>query len=85
MLRQFSTSEESSGFADAMRARLRYRIVRNYRDRPGRGCTLARGLTLAEAQAWCHDPETSSSTCTDAVGRARTRRLGPWFDGYSEE
>ena len=40
------------------------------------------GVTLNEARAHCADPETSSSTCTGRVGRARTRRLGAWFDGY---
>jgi hypothetical protein len=57
-----------------------YRIVRMYQNGPKR--TILRGLTLAEAQAHCSDPETSSSTCTGKVGKARTRKLGPWFDGY---
>jgi len=58
-----------------------YKIVRRYfNDTPRR--TIQSNLTLAEAQAHCSDPETSSSTCTSAVGKARTRRLGAWFDGY---
>ena len=62
----------------------RYKIQRLYfKDHPRR--TIARGLTLEEAQAHCSDPETSSSTCTSAAGKARTRRLGPWFDSYTEE
>lgn len=46
--------------------------------------TIAKGLTLEEAQAHCADPETSSSTCTSAAGRRRTKRHGRWFDGYTE-
>lgn len=62
-----------------------YRIVRMYKDHPTLNQrVIARGLTLAEAQAHCSDPETSSSTATSAAARARTRRLGPWFDGYEE-
>lgn len=44
--------------------------------------TIRRGLTREEAAAHCNDPETSSSTCTKSVGKARTRRHGPWFDGF---
>jgi hypothetical protein len=61
-----------------------YKIVRHYRDSYGKR-VIARGLTLEEAQTHCSDPETSSSTATSAAARRRTRRLGPWFDGYSEE
>ncbi len=62
-----------------------YRIVRFYRDQDRPNRTIKRGLTLAEAQAHCKDPETSAATCTSPTGRRRTRRLGHWFDGYSEE
>jgi hypothetical protein len=68
---------------DWRQARKRYKIVRRY-FRGGR-LTIATGLTLAEAQAHCQDPETSSRTCTKAAGKARTRRMGPWFDGYEED
>lgn len=47
--------------------------------------TIRRGLTLEQAQAHCSDPETSSSTCTNKAGKARTRRLGAWFDSYTRE
>lgn len=62
----------------------RYNIVRFYRDAAIRRRIITRGVTLEEAQRHCGDPETSSSTCTKAAGRARTRRMGAWFDGYEE-
>jgi len=57
-----------------------YKVVRTY-FRGGKRTIIAR-CTLAEAQAHCDDPETSSSTCTSATGKTRTRRMGAWFDGY---
>jgi hypothetical protein len=60
-----------------------YRIVRHYFNRWPNRRTITTGLTLAEAQAHCNDPETSSSTAVGKVASARTRRLGPWFDGYT--
>lgn len=59
-----------------------YEVVRMYQS-DVRNRVVTRNLTLAGAQAWCNDPETSSSTCTSAAGRARTRRYGAWFDGYN--
>lgn len=59
-----------------------YNIVRNYFQ--GTARRIKRGLTLEEAQAHCKDPETSSRTCKRADNVKRTRRLGPWFDGYEE-
>jgi hypothetical protein len=59
-----------------------YRIVRSYEG--GTRRVVARGLTLSEARQHCSDPETSSSTARSAVARARTRRIGRWFDGYEE-
>jgi hypothetical protein len=56
-----------------------YKIVRFYLN--GGKRTLRRGLTLAQAQAHCRNPETSSRTAK----RARSRRAGPWFDGYTGE
>ena len=61
-----------------------YKIVRHYQNGTTPNRTIDTGLTLAEAQAHCKDPETSSRTCTKPTGKARTRRLGPWFDGYTE-
>lgn len=60
-----------------------YSIVRFYSG--ARSRVIQRGLTLEQAQAHCADPETSWSTCTKHAGRARTRRVGPWFDGYRPE
>lgn len=61
-----------------------YRIVRHYSNRPGRGRTIATGLTLEEAQAHCADPNTSSAKATSSTAKRRTREVGPWFDGYEE-
>lgn len=61
----------------------KYKIVRMYQ-RGGKR-TIAKNLTLQEAQAHCRDPETSSSKATGAKARARTRRCGPWFDGYERQ
>jgi hypothetical protein len=60
-----------------------YKIVRHYGS--DRTRIIKRRLTLEQAQEHCRDPETSSSTCTSAEGKRRTKRLGPWFDGYTEE
>ena len=62
-----------------------YKIVRNYFNRPGTGRTIKRNLTLAEAQAHCKDPETSSRTANSPAGRFRTRTAGLWFDSYTAE
>ena len=61
----------------------KYRIVRNFQN--GTKRTVERGLSLDEAQRHCRDAQTSSKTCTDQAGKARTKRLGPWFDGYEAE
>lgn len=63
----------------------KYRIVRGFFRDHVRKRTIARGLTLEEAQAHCKDPETSSQTCTQAVNKRRTRLYGPWFDGYERD
>jgi hypothetical protein len=60
-----------------------YRIVRSY-FRGGRRVIKTR-LTLEEAQRHCNDPETSSSTCRLPANVRRTKRRGPWFDGYERE
>lgn len=62
-----------------------YRIVRMYKDHYPNRRIIARGLSLEQAQEWCKDPETSSSTCKKHHNRKRTERIGAWFDGYEEE
>jgi len=62
----------------------KFKIVRMfYEDYPEK--TIKRGLTLEEAQAWCKDPETSSSTCKSKKARAIFAKYGEWFDGYAED
>lgn len=61
-----------------------YKVIRFFRD-SSRRFTVKTGLTKAEAQEHCNDPETSSSTCTNAEGKRRTAQSGPWFDGWTEE
>lgn len=63
----------------------RYRIVRFFQNRNVRRRTIKTGLTLEQAQAHCNNPETSSTTCTSALAKGRTREYGPWFDGYERE
>jgi hypothetical protein len=60
-----------------------YKIVRFYMNHGKR--VVLRGLTLEQAQAHCSHPDTSSTTCTSAAGKRRTRLKGPWFDGYVKE
>jgi hypothetical protein len=59
-----------------------YDIVRFYESASIRRRVIESAVTLEAAQRHCNDPETSSETCTSKTGRARTRRLGRWFDGY---
>lgn len=61
-----------------------YNIVRFYENAGIRRRVIRERVTLEEAQRHCGDPETSSSTCTSKAGKARTRRVGRWFDGYSQ-
>ena len=62
-----------------------FKIIRHYQRAGIRKRVIQTGLTEAEAQAHCSDPETSSSTCKKSAGRARTRKYGPWFDGYTDK
>jgi len=59
-----------------------YKIVRMFFN--GGNRVVKRGLTLEEARKHCSNPETSSTTCTSAAAKRRTRARGPWFDGYEE-
>lgn len=69
---------------DALNAQQTYKVVRFYQG-DHEAEEIRTGLTLEEAQAWCGDPETSSSTCTSEEGLARTAEHGSWFDGYERE
>lgn len=62
-----------------------YEIVRFYQDADTPTEVLETGVTLAEAQEHCNDPETSSRTATSAEADTRTETMGAWFDGYREE
>lgn len=62
-----------------------YSIKRVYFRKHGRKYTIACGLTLEQAQEWCRDHETSSSTCTSSYRRSLTRKHGAWFDAYFKE
>lgn len=61
-----------------------YRVVRMYRDGHFER-VMSEGLTLKEAQEWCSNPETSSSTAKGEEARRHTAEYGDWFDGYEEE
>jgi hypothetical protein len=61
-----------------------YKVFRFYQDgHPKR--TIRTGLSLAEAQEHCQDPETSSRTATSDEAREHTAEYGEWFDGYDAE
>ncbi len=62
-----------------------YNIVRWYSNAKIRRRVIEYNLTLEQAQAHCDDPQTSASTCTSKAGIARTRNIGFWFDGYTEQ
>lgn len=60
-----------------------YAIIRFFGNNPSK--VIKRGLTLEEAKDHCKNPETSSRTATSATAKARTKRMGAWFDGFREE
>ena len=62
----------------------RYKVVRTFFKDGIRPRVIKTNLTLAEAQAHCKDPETSSKTCKKRENVRRTERYGPWFDGYDK-
>lgn len=61
----------------------KFSVVRFYFN--GGQRVIKRGLTLEQAQAHCQDKETSSRTATSKAAKARTKKRGPWFDGYQQE
>lgn len=48
----------------------KYKIIRFFFN--GRKITIRTGLTLEQAQAYCNE-------------KARTRKHGEWFDGYTRQ
>ena len=62
-----------------------YKIMRMYYRRTGFARTIKTGLTLRQVQAHCKNPEMSSSTCTNATGKRRTKEHGEWFDCWTED
>lgn len=70
-----------SGGCDGCDRENLYKVVRFFFS--GRRVTVYTHVSLAEAQAHCQDPETSSSTCCSTAGKARTKRSGQWFDTYT--
>lgn len=62
-----------------------YMIRRFFRDGDKNPIVIKRGLTLEQAQEYCNDPETSSSTAQSPQAKEYTAKYGPWFDGYDEE
>ncbi len=61
---------------------LRYNIVRFYRTSPISRRIIARNVSYDAAREHCSNPETSSRTCTKPHNKARTRKMGEWFDGF---
>lgn len=64
---------------------LRFNIVRHFYEDHLPSKIIKRGLTLAEAKAWCGDPETASKTAKGKKARAILIKYGEWYDGYAEE
>ena len=62
-----------------------YKIVRGFFNSDHDRQIIETGLTLAEAQKHCRDPETSSRTATSPEAVKLTETVGQWFDGYEEE
>lgn len=62
-----------------------YKIIRFFQEQGRKRQVITRGLTMEEAKEHCHDPETSSSTCTKPYPRSITANCGPWFEGWESE
>ena len=69
----------------------KYKIIRFFKhdDNSISQRVIKRNLTLEEAQRHCQDPETSSSTCSEAsIKREKTackyKSMREWFDGYTD-
>jgi hypothetical protein len=62
-----------------------YKIVRFYQDQVRKSHTIRRDCTLEQVLAHCCDIEASSETCTKRHNVHRTKKRGPWFDGYTAQ
>lgn len=63
-----------------------YKIVRFYQGNKAKHTVRGRtGLTLEQAQAHCSDSESRYKTCITRTAKARTKRFGPWFEGFYKE
>lgn len=61
-----------------------YKIIRHYQDPNMAPVLLTYVETLDQAEEWCRDPQTSSSTAWAPEATGHTESYGPWFDGYEE-
>ncbi len=59
----------------------KYKVIRFHKN-DGKKVTVAKGLSLSQAQSHCQNPETSSSTAKARAGKRYTAIHGEWFDGY---
>lgn len=59
-----------------------YQVIRFYSD-DRKSKVQKSNLTLKQAQEWCNDPETSSSTVSER--RYRYGQGVEWFDGYNKQ
>ena len=62
-----------------------YKVIRYFENANVPNETIKTGLSLREAKLHCNEPESSSSTCTNAENRRRTVEKGSWFDGFIAE
>lgn len=62
-----------------------FRVIRMYFSDDFATEVVLTGLTQAQAQAYCQDPQTSSSTCTSPEAVERTALRGAWFCGWEED
>ena len=60
-----------------------YKVIRIFKR--GKRMVIKTGLTRAQAEEHCRNPETSSKTATGMVERTLTRNFGDWFDGFEAE
>ncbi len=59
-----------------------YKIIRHFKN-SDRKMVVRDYCTRAEVKEHCSSIEASSRTCTTVDNNARTRRSGPWFDGFT--